>query len=87
MFAIIGNNFDNLRDSLRQESIKLLLEIYVMGIELEVFNERNVTEPLRVVFAKPESNLFAFVVEAFVLKIKDKTYHQKYGGTCRKMLQ
>ena len=87
IFVIIDKNYDKLRDSLKNESIKLFFEIYVMGIELGVFHQNNSMAPLIGILKKPESSLYLCMIEAFILKIKDKTYHQKYGNTCRKILQ
>ena len=65
----------------------MFFEIYVMGIELGVFHQNNSMAPLIGILKKPESSLYLCMIEAFILKIKDKTYHQKYGNTCRKILQ
>ena len=43
--------------------------------------------PMKEVLLRPESSYYIPMVGSFIDRIKDRTYHQKLGNVCRKILQ
>jgi hypothetical protein len=70
VLSFVSKHYQQLRASLQKEALTLYYDIYLMGIELGVFDQRDALLPLRRVLDQPQSNLCLSMIETYVMRLK-----------------
>jgi hypothetical protein len=63
----------------------IYFEVFIMGIEQGVFDHSNAMLTLKPILHNPNSNLFSFMIENFIFRLKEQ-YSKLIGFKCKKTL-